>query len=165
MRIPYVNNEIMELLLHGYRPVQCAKLTDGLYIFSGEGIVAYILDEKEIYFSLDKCRPNPFDFLRENAPEKNPAYLLTKTMDVRVGKGGALLTRLKADDWDTFVDMDLLEAFDYPNFYQDKRNGVILVTEGTPYSTREVIRGYVMPTRTGVELDNHYNDREAQHGD
>lgn len=165
MRIPYVNNVVMDTLLAGDVSVKFCKLTDGLYLFSDEGIVAYVLQEKEIYFSVGKCMPNPFDFLREKAPATNPAYLLTKTLDVRVGAGGALLTRLKASGWDTFVDMELLEAFDNPNFYQSEFNGVIAVTEGTTGTPREIIRGYVMPVRVGVEIAGHYNDKEAQHGD
>lgn len=162
MRVKYVNEAIMAVMLDGHHTVKYCKLPDGRYLFSDEGIVAYVLDEKEIYFSLDKCVHNPFDFLQTEAPATNFDTLLTKTMDVRVGKGGALLTRLKAAGWDTFVGMDLLEAFDYPNFYQSKFPGIITVTEGTPATPREVIRGYVMPVRTGLEFAGRYNDKEAQ---
>ena len=162
MRVKYANEAIMDVLLDGGLTVKYCKLPDGRYLFSDEGIVAYVLDEKEIYFSLAKCVHNPFDFLQTAAPAINQGHLLTKTMDVRVGKGGALLTRLKAAGWDTFVDMDLLEAFDYPNLYQAKFPGVILVTEGTAGTPQERIRGYVMPVRTGLEFNGRYNDKEAQ---
>ncbi len=164
MRIPYVNNAVMDVLLCGARTVKICKLDGDRYIFSDEGIVAYVLDGKEIYFSMDKCVANSFDFLRDHAPAINTDNFMTKTLDVRVGKRGALLTRLKGNGWDTFVDMDLLEAFDYPNFYQAKPCGIIMVTEGTAFSPREVIRGYVMPVRTGMETDSHYNDRGACDG-
>lgn len=162
MRVKYVNEAIMDVLLDGGLTMKHCKLPDGRYLFSDEGIVAYVLDEKEIYFSLDKCVHNPFDFLQTEAPAMNLDNRLTPTMDVRVGKRGVLLTRLKAAGWDTFVAMDLLEAFDYPHFYQSKFPGVILVTEGTAGTPTEHIRGYVMPVRTGLEFNGRYNDKEAQ---
>lgn len=160
MRIKYANEAIMDVLLDGGTKMKYCSLIDGRYLFSDEGIVAYILAESEIFFSLAKCKPHPFDYLLERRPPVSMDHLLTPTMDVRVGKGGALLTRLKADSWDTFVDMDLLEAFDYPNFYQSEFPGIITITEGSPGTPAEVIRGYVMPVRTGLEFDRRYNDRE-----
>lgn len=159
MRIDFANEEILAALIRRHRPMKYCKLDDGRYLFSDEGIVAYVLNEKEIYFSLDKCQPYDFPYLRENAPAINREHILSKTPDVRVGKHAALLTRLKAASWDTFVDMDLLEAFDHPNFYQDKCPGIIAVTEGPAGFATEVLRGYVMPVRTGMEKDGYYNDR------
>lgn len=162
MRVKYANEAIMAVLLDSGPAMRYCKLPDGRYLFSDEGIVAYVLAENEIFFALSKCQPHPFDFLQNEAPAINMDNLLTKTMDVRVGKGGTLLTRLKADGWDTFVDMDLLEAFDFPNFYQSKFPGIIAVTEGTPATEGEVIRGYVMPVRTGLEFDGRYNDPKVE---
>ena len=162
MRIDFANEEILAALLRGSKPVRHCKLENGRHLLSDEGFVAYILEEKEIFVSLDKCQPHYFTFLRVNAPATNQANLLTKTRDVIVGKHGALLTRLKAAGWDTFVDMDLLEAFDNPNFYQDKCPGIIAVTEGPAGYATEVIRGYVMPVRTELETVGHYNDKTSE---
>lgn len=160
MRIDYVNEAALACLLdRGAKPVRYCKLEDGRYHFSDEGFVGYVLDEKEVYFSVDKCQPYDFAFLIANAPAVNRDHLLTKTRDVIVGKHGELLTRLKAASWDTFVNMDLLEAFDNPNFYQDKCPGIITVTEGPAGFATEEIRGYVMPVRTELEKEGHYNDK------
>ena len=160
MRIKYTNEAIMDVLLDGGTSMKYCILPDGRYLFSDEGIVAYILAKSEIFFSLDKCHPHPFDYLQERRPPISMDHLITPTMDVRVGKRGVLLTRLKAAGWDTFVDMDLLEAFDYPNFYQSESPGIIAITEGTAGTPQEVVRGYVMPVRTGLEFDHRYNDGE-----
>lgn len=124
MRIDYVNNAIMEVLLAGDVTIKGTVLDNIGHIFSDTGIVAYVLQEDEIFFNVHKCvRSDALETsLTEKAPATRPEYLLKKTLDARVGKGGALFTRLKASDWDTFVDMDLLEAFDRPNFYQAEKN-------------------------------------------
>ena len=158
MRIDFANEEILAGLLRGAKPMRHCKLEDGRHLLSDEGFVGYVLEEKEIFISLDKCQPHDFTFLRVNAPAVDRGNLLTKTRDIIVGKHGALLTRLKAASWDTFVDMDLLEAFDNPNFYQDKCPGIITVTEGPAGSSEEIIRGFVMPVRTELEKEGHYND-------
>ena len=166
MRIDYVNNAIMEVLLAGAVTMKHTKLENVGHIFSDTGIVAYVLQEDQIFFAMDKCvRSDALaNALKEKAPAIHQGYLLTKTLDAMVGKGGTLLTRLKASNWDTFVDMDLLEAFDHPNFYQAEKIGIITVTEGTAGTALEFVRGFVMPARTGLETDGHYNDktREAQ---
>lgn len=164
MRVPFVNEAIMEVMLDNNVPVKYCGLTDGRYIFSDEGFLAYVLNENEIFFSLAKClhKPDAFRYLKDKAPAISKCHLLTETMDVRVGKNGAMLTRLKAANWDTFVDMDLLEAFDYPNFYQAEKIGIITVTEGPAGTPMETIRGHVMPVRTGLETAGHYKDKGTQ---
>ncbi len=164
MRIQYVNNAIMETLLAGSVTMKYTKQENGWYIFSDHGLVAYVLREKEIYFSLDKCyhSPQSFKFLKEKDTAIHRNHRLTPTMDVRVGKGGVLLTRLKAAGWDTFVDMDLLEAFDNPKFYQAEKVGPITVTEGPAGTPDEYIRGFVMPVRTYMETAGHYNDKKVE---
>lgn len=163
MLIEFVNKQIMDEMLESTVPVKYAQLEDGSYIFSSQGFVAYVLQESEIYFSLAKCmhRPESFKFLQETAPKVTAENQIIPTLDVRVGKHKVLLTRMQGPNCDTFVDVDLLEAFDYPTFYQDKPLGIITVTEGP--AERRIVRGYVMPARTGLETAGHYNEtKEAQ---
>lgn len=156
MRIDYANNEIFDTLTAGAFSVHFTCMEDGSYLFSSMGTVGFVLQEDEIFFALNKCRPYDFKSLMHDAPKVEPQNKLKPTMDVKVGKHGELLARLKAAEWDTFVDMDLLEAFDYPKFYQDRCYGPITIIEGEPGN--EKLRGFVMPVRTGTEKDGHYND-------
>jgi hypothetical protein len=146
--------------------VKYANLGNGTYIFSDTGTVAYVLPKTDVFFSLDKCMymPKVFQFVGSRTLKAIPENQLTPTLDILVGKGGKLLTRLKAADWDTFVDMDLLEAFDYPNLYQAEPLGIIIVTEGEANTPVETLCGYVLPVRTGKEQDGHYNDKKGAPG-
>lgn len=161
MRVDYINNEIMEALLSGLT-VRYADYSDGRFIFSQAGFVAYILQRHEIYFSLEKCQYRPGDFtglLHDNPVAATDENKLLPTLDVRVNpRNKALLSRQIAAGWDTFVDMALLEAFDFPNLYQDRPVGAIAVTEGKAGTDEETLRGYVMPTHTGREKSGCYND-------
>ena len=168
MRVDYINNEIMAALLDGLT-VRYAPMSDGSYIFSQTGFVAYVLHRHEIYFSLEKCQYRPGDFtylLNEHPVAETPENKLLPTLDVLVNpKNKALLSRQIAAKWDTFVDMELLEAFDFPNMYQDRPLGSIAITEGTADTEEETLRGYVMPTRTGKEKSGHYIDLWDDEGD
>ena len=156
MQIEYTNKEILAALLAGDISVKYNRMEDGNCLFSDAGLVGYVLRPDEIFFSLDKCVKHDFGFLLTEAPKVEPQNKLKITKDVQVGKHGVLLARLKAAEWDTFVDMDLLEAFDYPKFYQARCYGPIAIMEGDPGN--EKLRGFVMPVKTGTEKDGHYND-------
>lgn len=163
MRVAYINEEIMTDLLNGLN-VRYAPLDDGSYIFSQAGFVAYVLRPDEIYFSLEKCTltPSSFDYLlKEHPVALLPANKLTPTLDIRVNPNNkALLSRQIGAGWDTFVDMALLEAFDYPSMYQDAPLGPIAITEG-----EKNVRGYVMATRTYKEKACYYNDPMPEKGE
>ncbi len=163
MRVDYINNEIMTALVEGFT-VRYAPLSDGSYIFSRSGFVSYVLQRNDIYFSLEKCTLSHDSF--KYLLNEHPVALLSEnkllpTLDVRVSNANkALLARLIAADWDTFVDMELLEAFDFPNMYQNNPLGAIAIIENNG-----LLCGYVMPTRTYQETSGHYNDPPKYDGD
>lgn len=174
MRIDYVNHEIMDALLEGYTMVRYAPLDSDdpakpLYIVCTNGFVAYVLEGDEIYFNLHRCHkaPDAFKFLLQETDDTlcRIDNMLDPTRDIRVaasengrtlpkldGSGSPrLLTRFKGAAWDTFADMDLLEAFDDARYYQAKKGGPIAVVEDG------ALVGYVMPCKAG-DAEAHYTD-------
>lgn len=171
MRIDYVNQQIMDAMLQGYPMPRYDTITapvkETLYIISTDGLVAYVLEESEIYFNLARCRNEPgvFKVLTEDDTHLRIDNMLEPTLDIRVSHSGhtalsafltgesmaKMLTRFKGATWDTFVNMDLLEAFDYAKYYQAKENGPIAVVEDG------ALVGYVMPVKPGSAAG-HYTD-------
>lgn len=175
MRIDYVNQQIMDALLYGYTMVRYAPLDSDdpakpLYIVCTDGFVAYVLEGDEIYFNLHRCHkaPDAFKLLlqEKDATAHRIDNMLTPTLDIRVATGAKsgtimprlngepaprLLARFKGAAWDTFVDMDLLEAFDNARYYQARKTGPVAIVEDGR------VVGYVMPCKAGDE-EGHYTD-------
>lgn len=174
MRIDYVNQQIMDALLDGCPEVRYAAMppssaTRGKTprIISASGTVAYVLEESEIYFNLSRCGEEPGSFkpLVEDPDLTRIDNMLDPTMDIRVMPTGVnalraaltgesrtrLTARFKGAAWDTFVDVDLLEAFDEAKYYQSKKNGPVAVVEDGK------LVGFVMPCKAG-DAEGHYTD-------
>lgn len=171
MRTAYVNQQIMYTLLQSYPVPKYDTITapdkETLYIISADGTVAYVLEENEIFFNLSHCvhTPGIFNALEEDDTHLRIDNMLEPTLDIRVASPSkrtvanwlpgapshSLLTRFKGATWDTFVNVELLEAFDDAKYYQAKKNGPIAVVEdGT-------LVGYVQPVKCD-DLAGYYTD-------
>lgn len=152
-------NKINSLILNEYiagRPVRCDGI-DGRCVISIDGKTAYFLDERDLYFNKEKVfAPYNFSIIRDNAPKISDDNILRSTRDIYIGDKGETLTRMKGKHWDTFLDKSLIDAFDVCHLYQDNVCGMIAVTEY--HCGEEILKGYVMPVRTGFEREQHYSD-------
>ena len=175
MRIDYVNQQIMDALVAGYPVPRYTTIYDpdgkvSLYIITTNGLVAYALEPREVCFNLARCREDDPAFLPllESETLCSIDNMLEPTPDVRLAAKPArkvyldnlpigpdrepvLLARFKGYTWDTFINMDLLEAFDDAKYYQEKKNGPVAVVEDG------CLVGYVMPCKC-EDAAGHYTD-------
>lgn len=171
MRIDYVTAEIVDALISGYPAVSLTTFGESegkkLYLVSTTGTVFYVLEEDEIFFNMAKCKSNPNDFriLLASAPDLVATNELQPTLDMRASISGKrtlldfltgsdrpnLLARFVGNAWETFVNTDLLEAFDKAQYFQALPEGPVAVVEGG------CLVGYVAPVK-GDKLVNHYSD-------
>ena len=183
MRLDYANYEIIDALLKSARTPRIAPLNTlpgkakdedkELYIVSVSGTVAYVLEYDEICFNIGRCRQDPdgFSYVMKDENICRIDNLLEPTMDIRVAApdpkrtladfilgdnaSSRLLTRFKGATWDTFVNIDLLEAFDNAKFYQSNPTGPIAVVE------EGCLVGFVAPVKVD-NLNDHYSDSPAK---
>lgn len=175
MRTDYVNQQIMDALVAGhlmprYMDMNRLDADNPLYIVTTNGFVAYVLEENEAHFNLAHCRNEPgvFKYLTQDDDLLRIDNMLEPTPDVRLAAKPArkvyldnlpigpdrepvLLARFKGATWDTFINMDLLEAFDEAKYYQAKKNGPVAVVEDG------ALVGYVMPAKV-EDAEGHYTD-------
>jgi hypothetical protein len=177
MRIDYVNQQIMDALVAGYPapryavmpPAEKAPRGKTPYIVSINGHVAYVLEEDEVCFNLAHCRnePSAFKYLTLDDDLLRIDNMLEVTPDVRLAAAPrrkvyldnlpigqpepVLLARFKGAAWDTFINMELLEAFDEAKYYQSRKNCPVAVVEDG------ALVGYVMPAKVD-DAEGHYTD-------
>jgi hypothetical protein len=158
MNFTKAQKEIVNELLHGRR-VGGFNIDEKTVLVSPDGYKAYIFPVASVIFSLDKIKnitPIP---VAEIVKDENELRL---TPDFRLLDSfrNKMVRRLKGNGKNVFVNMQFLECFQNPQFFQEENKlGTIVVTEKS--NGKNIPVGIVLPVRCTWDDSSYYGDMEG----